>query len=122
VAPGFKQLGYVGAAAPRIPAPFLFTLNGVTPAPKVDFAAALTATSGPTEGYFQFDQVGVAHTFLLDPKNPVISLAQRQLVMSLLHGWVVDPTLAAPRFVNAVDLPQVQTDMLVPERYTVLGH
>jgi len=119
VAPGFKQLGYVGAAVPRIPAPFLYVPSGGIPALKADFAAALAATSGPVEGYFQFDQAGVAHSFLLDPKNPVISLAQRQLVMSLLHGWVVDPTLASPSFVNA---PGVQADVLVPERYTVLGH
>lgn len=103
VAPGFKQLGYIYGNAPRVPAQFLYTLNGGL-SPKVDFAALPTATSGPVEGYFQFDQTGVGHSFLLDPKNPVIGLGQSQLVHFLLQGLVVDPTATAGMVVQASEV------------------
>jgi hypothetical protein len=80
VAPGFKQLGYNGSSSPRVPVPFMLTLDsGGAPIPKVDFAAASAAATTPNEGYFQFDQPGVSHGFLLDPTGSAAAtgLAQK---------------------------------------------
>jgi hypothetical protein len=90
VAPGFFQLGY--GTADRIPAPFLFAVAG----PKAEPAALTPAATGPGEGYFQFDQPGVTHDFLLDPADPDILLGQTQLAYFLgITGTalVVDPTV-----------------------------
>lgn len=93
VAPGFRQLGYRGGATPRIPALFMYGMTSGAVTPKVDFAASINDfTNAPTEGYFQFDNAGVNHGFLIDPSNMTnIVLAQTQMVSFLLFGAVVDP-------------------------------
>ncbi|MEI7670943.1 MAG: hypothetical protein WCK00_02400, partial [Deltaproteobacteria bacterium] len=93
IAPGFKQLGYRADTAPRIPALFMYNMASGTLAPKVDFAAELYAlTNTPSEGYFQFDNDGISHFFLIDPSNMAnITRAQAQMVSFLLLGTVVDP-------------------------------
>ncbi len=127
VAPGFKQLGYRGAATPRIPSSFMFTLNGAAPAPKVDFAAAqsnLTATT-PAEGYFQFDQTGVNHTFLVDPRASATNtaLAQSQMVNYLLRGVIVDPTpTGVTKAVAMSPVPAVVKDVRLPAVLKILGY
>jgi hypothetical protein len=99
VAPGFMQLGYGGGAAPRIPAPFMLTLNGTTPVPNTATAAVTPLATTPKEGYFQFDQAGISHGSLLDPRNPVnAGLMQLQMLYFLgITGTplVVDPTQPA---------------------------
>ena len=123
VAPNFKQLGYVGGASPRIPSSFMFTLTGGVPAPKIDFAAALNTATSPTEGYFQFDQAGINHAFLLDPRASATNtgLAQKQMVNYLLLGIVVDPTSTAlPK--AAVGVPSVAGDVRLPPVLHIFGY
>ena len=93
VAPGFKQLGYNGGTAPRIPATFLYTLTAGAPSPKVDFAASSATAVAPAEGYFQFDQTGLSHEFLLDPTGSptATKYAQDQMLYFLNNGIVIDP-------------------------------
>jgi len=126
-APNFKQLGYVGAIAPRIPSVFMLSLNGASPSPKVDFAAALPVTTAttPSEGYFQFDQAGIGHTFLLQPDaaHPGnIVLGQTQLLYFLGvtgHSVIVDPSAALAGETVTSALPSI---IQAPERFTVFGH
>jgi hypothetical protein len=97
VAPGFKQLGYNGGTAPRIPATFLYTLTAGAPSPKVDFAASSATAVAPAEGYFQFDQTGLSHEFLLDPTGSATATkyAQDQMLYFLNKGIVADPSVLA---------------------------
>ena len=97
VAPGFKQLGYNGGTAPRIPATFLYTLTAGAPSPKVDFAASSVTAVTPVEGYFQFDQTGLSHEFLLDPTGSATATkyAQDQMLYFLNKGIVADPSVLA---------------------------
>ena len=97
VAPGFKQLGYNGGTAPRIPATFLYTLTAGAPSPKVDFAASSATAVAPAEGYFQFDQTGLSHEFLLDPTGSAMATkyAQDQMLYFLNKGIVADPSVLA---------------------------
>jgi hypothetical protein len=123
VAPAFKQLGYLGGATPRVPLPFIFTLAGSTPAPKVDFASALNGSATtPAEGYFQFDQTGITHAFLLDPRSSAgnTALAQTQMVSYLKRGVVVDPTGALPA--ASLRIPAVAREIKLPPRLQILGH
>jgi hypothetical protein len=126
VAPGFKQLGYLGAATPRIPSSFMFTLAAGSPVPKTDFAAALNAaTTIPSEGYFQFDQSGVSHGFLLDPTNSpaATGLAQTQMVHFLLRGAVVDPTSSTPgKAVMQAPLTAPEWKIGFPATFAILGY
>jgi len=128
VAPGFKQLGYNGSASPRIPATFMYSLDAATgaPTPKVDFAAALATATAPTEGYFQFDQAGVSHGFLLDPTNSPVAtgLAQRQMVYFLKLGIVVDPTVsgaALPKTTTKA-IPGLAGEILLPPVLKIFGY
>ncbi|MDA8427858.1 MAG: hypothetical protein M0T70_01235 [Geobacteraceae bacterium] len=127
VAPGFKQLGYRGGATPRIPSSFMFTLIAGTPAPKVDFAAAqsdLAATS-PSEGYFQFDQTGVGHGFLLDPTASLTNTqyAQSQMVNFLLRGVIVDPTPSGvAKLATASQIPAKSYEVRVPPVMKIFGY
>jgi len=102
VAPGFAQVTYADG---RIPSSFMLTLTGGSIVPKTATAASSATASGPTEGYFQFDQSDVTHGFLIDQANSPMSqqLAQRQMVYYLLSptGLVVDPT------VTSVALPKL---------------
>lgn len=126
VAPGFKQLGYAGAAAPRIPANFMYTLLAGAATPKVDFAATSTEATTPTEGYFQFDQSGVSHGFLLSPTDSptATQLGQRQMLNFFTTGLVVDPTTTSalrPKGV-AAGLPALDREILLPPVLDILGH
>jgi hypothetical protein len=95
VAPGFFQLGY--GAADRVPATFMYTLNGALPAPKTQPAALTPLATAPKEGYFQFDQAGISHGGLLDPAHPAnAALMQAQLVYFLGASGTsiaLDPTV-----------------------------
>jgi hypothetical protein len=127
VAPGFKQLGYSGGASVRIPATFMYMLDsGGAPLPKTDFAAVMAAAVTPTEGYFQFDQAGVSHSFLLDPTNSPVAtqLGQRQMVYFLTSGIVVDPTVtgAALPKVAAKLIPGLAGEILLPPVLKIFGY
>jgi Bacterial virulence factor lipase N-terminal len=125
VAPGFSQLGYLGAATPRIPSLFMLTLAGASPTPKTGFAAALAdlAATSPTEGYFQFDQAGITHAFLIDPTSSAsnTSLGQIQMVSFLARGVVVDPTGASPAAL-AAPVPSVVEQIRLPKVMRILGY
>ena len=136
IGPNFSQLAYtaggaylVGGAIPTAHAagvagaPFMFTLSP-GPAPKVANAATSVLATAPTEGYFQFDQTGIGHAFLINPASPVgITLSQRQLVYWLGTGLVVDPTQQSATLPTAAltTLPQSMI-FQAPESITILGH
>ncbi len=137
IAPGFAQLAYTAngtytvgttstAHAAGVPSQFMLTLNGSgAPTPKMNDAAVAATATTPTEGYFQFDQAGIAHGSLLDPTNPVnISLLQRQMMYFLGAGIVVDPTQGAPALPAArpAASPLAAPVVQVPSRYQILGH
>jgi hypothetical protein len=115
VAPGFKQLGYSGTTS--APVPFM-----------APFAVAATAATdtGPTEGYFQFNQAGVSHGFLLDPTASLAAtgLAQRQMVYFLTLGIVVDPSVsgAALPKVTARMVPGLAGEILLPPVLKIFGY
>jgi hypothetical protein len=92
VAPDFAQLSYLDG---RLPSLFLLTRLGSGIVPKTAPAASSPAAAGPLEGYFQGDQAGVTHGFLLDPtvSPTATALAQKQMATYLLAGRVVDPTV-----------------------------
>jgi hypothetical protein len=125
VAPGFKQLGYNGSNA--APATFMFTLdNANAPTPKFALAATAATDAAPTEGYFQFNQTGVSHGFLLDPKASlaVTQLAQRQMVYFLTLGIVVDPTVsgtALPKTAARI-VPGLAGEILLPPVLKIFGY
>jgi len=120
-APGFKQLGYNGSTAPRIPAPFMYTLTAAgAPTPKVDFAAASAAALTPTEGYFQFDQAGVVHEALLD--TTATGLAQKQMMYFVKSGIVVDPSATGlPKIVDSI-VPGLAGELLLPPAPKMFGY
>jgi hypothetical protein len=115
VAPGFKQLGYNGSTAP--PVAFM--------APFAVAATAATDTT-PTEGYFQFNQAGISHGFLLDPTGSptATALGQKQMVYFLKLGIVVDPTVSAPALPKAVAgiVPGLAGEILLPPVLKVFGY
>ncbi|MCE1204611.1 MAG: Ig-like domain-containing protein [Holophagaceae bacterium] len=136
IGPNFSQLAYtaggtylVGGALPTAHAagvvgtPFMFTLSP-GPTPKVANAATSVLDAAPKEGYFQFNQTGVGHAFILNPANPVsITLGQRQLVYWLGTGLVVDPTQqgATLPMIAAPALPETML-FEAPKSITILGH
>ncbi|MEI6214172.1 MAG: hypothetical protein WCP10_08710 [Desulfuromonadales bacterium] len=136
VAPGFKQLGYRGAAAARIPSSFMFTLKAGVPAPKVDFAAASNSPDAttPVEGYFQFDQAEIHHSFLINPKTVTggaptaatvanTTFAQTQMVNYLLRGIIVDPTPAGvAKLAEGIQVPPISYDLRFPDALNILGY
>jgi hypothetical protein len=124
VAPGFKQLGYNGAATPRIPAHFMYTLLSGAPAPKVDFAAASPVATSPKEGYFQFDQAGVSHGFLLDPTlSPTATgMGQKQMVYFISTGLVVDSSSSSLPKSLAGAIPALSREILLPKVIDILGY
>jgi len=124
VAPGFDQLSYLSGT---VPATFMFTLSGATPVPKVVPARGISiAGTTPTEGYFQFDQTGIDHGFLIDNTTPAnTALAQTQLVAYLLRGVVVDPTSAGSLATLAKPLAQVPVaakEITLPPVLQILGY
>jgi hypothetical protein len=126
VAPGFRQLGYRGAATPRIPSLFMVTMANGTPIPKVDFAARnnVGATT-PMEGYFQFDQAGITHGFLIDPRASAANTgyAQSQMVNFLLFGGIVDPTpTGVTKPASSTPVPAVGNDIRLPAVLRIFGY
>ena len=115
VAPGFKQLGYNGSSAPvsSFMAPFAV-------------AATSAADTTPTEGYFQFNQEGVSHGFLLDPTNSLAAtqLAQRQMVYFLKLGIVVDPTVSGATLPKTAArmVPVLAGEILLPPVLKIFGY
>ncbi len=136
IGPNFSQLAYtaggtymVGGALATAHArgvsgnPFMFSsLSPLTP--KILNAATSVLATSPTEGYFQFDQTGIGHAFLINPANPVgITLGQRQLVYWLGTGLVVDPTQQSATMPTATPTALPQSMIFqAPERITILGH
>lgn len=94
LAPGFMQLVYSGDAAPK--APFM---AGATPTTvKAQAAAYAPTATTPLEGYFQFNQTGIDHGFLLDNSTPANTTAAQKQLLFFLGGpagaganIVVDP-------------------------------
>jgi hypothetical protein len=87
-APGFAQLGYGAADIPPhpagLPVPFM---AGATPTTvKAGAAAASPAATTPKEGYFQFDQTGIDHGFLLDSSTPANTTAAQTQMLFFLGG------------------------------------
>jgi hypothetical protein len=124
VAPGFKQLGYGGGSTPRIPVNFMYTLLSGAPVPKVDFAATSPTATGPKEGYFQFDQSGVSHGFLLDPTGSptATGLGQKQMVYFFATGLVVDSSSASLPKAVAAAIPPLAREILLPPVLDILGY
>lgn len=127
VAPGFKQVGYRGASAARIPSSFMYTLAAGTPVAKVDFAAAQNdlAAATPAEGYFQFDQEKINHGFLIDPRASATNTtyAQTQMVNFLLRGVIVDPTpTGVAKQTSATRVPALKYDVRMPPVLKILGY
>ena len=115
VAPGFKQLGYNGSTAPPVAFMSPFAV-----------AATSAADTTPTEGYFQFNQTGISHGFLLDPTGSATAtgLAQRQMVYFLKLGIVVDPTVsgaALPKPVARI-VPGMAGEILLPPVLKIFGY
>jgi hypothetical protein len=96
-APGFGQLAYAAdtSHAAGLVAPFM---AGATPT-SVKFAAAATSpfAAAPLEGYFQFDQTGIDHGFLLDNSTPANTAAGQKQLLFFLGG----PNLGAGPGVGA---------------------
>ncbi len=92
--PFFSQLLYNGATTPV--APFML---GTTPTSvKATAAAYLPTATMPQEGYFQFNQAGIDHGFLLDNSTPANTAAAQKQLLFFLGGpggagtsIVVDP-------------------------------
>ena len=113
VAPGFNQLGYNGSTTP--PVAFM--------SPFAVAATSATATT-PTEGYFQFNQAGVSHGFLLDPTGSATAtgLAQKQMVYFLTKGIVVDPSATGlPKTTDRI-VPGLAGEILLPPVLKILGY
>ncbi len=126
VAPNFKQLGYRGGVTARIPSSFMYTLTGGVPTAKADFAAQNgSGAATPAEGYFQFDQTGITHGFLLDPTASLTNTgyAQSQMVQFLLYGGIVDSTPSGvAKQISAVDIPAIRYDVRLPPVLDILGY
>lgn len=127
VAPNFYQLGYRGAATPTVPSLFIYTLdaNGALAA-KVDFAARNNISAiTPSEGYFQFNQTGINHGFLLDPTASAANTGygQSQMVNYLLFGGVIDPTsTGVSKQLLKITLPAGSGEYRLPATLEILGY
>ena len=121
LAPGFDQLAYLDGS---VPATFMYTLSGVVPTPKTAVAATSPAATTPTEGYFQFNQAGVSHGFLLDPTGSPTATAygQKQMVYFLLAGIVVDPSASGVPKTAAKLVPGLAGEILLPPVLNILGY
>ena len=82
IAPGFSQLIYSGDTAPKVP-----FMAGATPTSVKAAAAAYSpAATGPVEGYFQFNQTGIDHGFLLDNSTAANTAAAQKQMLFFLGG------------------------------------
>jgi hypothetical protein len=127
IAPGFKQLSYIAIAASRIPSSFMYTLTAGAPPVILKSGPAAVSGSGsatPVEGYFQFDQTGIGHGFLIDNTAPAnTALAQSQMVQFLLYGGIVDPTSAVvAKRAFADQIPALYSDIRLPPVLNILGY
>ncbi|MDD2735101.1 MAG: Ig-like domain-containing protein [Desulfuromonadaceae bacterium] len=125
IAPGFKQLSYI--AESRVPSSFMYTLTAGAPPVILKSGPAAVSGSGsatPVEGYFQFDQTGIGHGFLIDNTTPAnTALAQSQMVQFLLYGGIVDPTPAAAAKRAFLDqIPAMYTDIRLPPVVNIIGY
>ena len=125
VAPGFSQLKYLDGT---LPASFMLTRTGgvVDGAPTAKTAVARAqsvAGSSPAEGYFQFNQAGIGHGFLIDNSTPAnTALAQTQMVAFLFKGAVIDPTTAGPLAKMVYTAPAITQEILLPPVVKILGY
>lgn len=125
VAPGFNQLKYLNGTLPAL---FMYTRTGGVvdgaPTAKTGFARAVSeAGSSPAEGYFQFNQTGIGHSFLIDNSTPANTvLAQTQMVAFLLKGVVVDPTTPGPLAKALPIAPSIAQEILLPPAVKILGY
>ena len=125
VAPGFSQLKYLDGT---LPASFMLTRTGAVvdgaPTAKTAVARAQSvAGSSPGEGYFQFNQAGIGHGFLIDNSTPAnTALAQTQMVAFLLKGAVIDPTTAGPLAKMVYTAPAITQEILLPPVVKILGY
>ncbi|MBJ6725901.1 Ig-like domain-containing protein [Geomonas sp. Red875] len=119
VAPGFAQVTYANGSLPVL---FMLNTNGT---PKTAAPAISAAATGPTEGYFQFNQSDVTHSFLIDAvHSPVsIQLGQRQMIYFLTTGLVIDPTVVSQTLPKTtVALPKEAIGAVrVPRTMKILG-
>lgn len=93
-APGFKQLIYKNDTLPKVP----FMMGATPTSVKAGAAAYLPTDTTPLEGYFQFNQTGIDHGFLLDNTTPANTAAAQKQLLFFLGGpggagatIVVDP-------------------------------
>jgi hypothetical protein len=127
VAPGFKQLAYTAGGTPAhaagvVGTPFMFTLSGASPVPKVANAAVAATDVTPTEGFFQLDQAGITHSSFFDSTGSATATALIQKQMTYFLGAnsiVVDPTQGAPALPLA---PLAFPARLAPARFAITGH
>ncbi len=125
VAPGFSQLKYLDGTLPAL---FMYTRTGGVvdgaPTAKTDFARAQNvAGTTPAEGYFQFNQTGIGHGFLIDNSTPAnTALAQTQMVAFLLKGVVIDPTTTGPLAKAVYVAPSIAQEILLPPVVKILGY
>jgi len=120
VDPGFDQLAYLSGT---IPASFMYTVSAGQLSLKSQAACALSVSaSSPSEGYFQFNQAGIDHGFLIDNSTPAnTALAQLQLVDYLLYGTVVDPTSSTAK-AAAARVPVAANEIRLPSVLKILGY
>lgn len=121
VAPGFKQLSYSDGSIPSL---FMYTLASGTVAPNTLTAATSATATAPTEGYFQFNQAGVSHGFLLDPTGSAAATTygQKQMVYFLSAGIVVDPASSGVPKTAARLVPGLAGEILLPPVVNILGY
>lgn len=121
VAPGFNQLAYLAGTA--VPSTFMYTLSSGNLVPKTLSARSIdVAGTVPSEGYFQFNQAGIGHGFLIDNATPGnTQLAQTQLVAYLLKGVVVDP-VTAQSLASLAKVPAARSEILLPPVVEILGY
>jgi hypothetical protein len=79
-APGFKQLLYSGDTTPK--AGFMLGAGVL----KTGAAATSPVATSPLEGYFQFNQTGIDHGFLLDNSTPANTAAAQKQMLFFLGG------------------------------------
>jgi dienelactone hydrolase len=121
VAPGFKQLSYSDGSLPSL---FMYTLTSGSPVPNTALAATSASATTPVEGYFQFNQTGVSHGFLLDPTGSpaATASAQKQMVYFLSAGIVVDPSASGVPKTAAKLIPGLAGEILLPTVVNILGY
>jgi len=96
-APGFAQLAYSTSASHVAGLPAAFMAGATPNTVKSGAAATSPVATTPKEGYFQFDQTGIDHGFLLDSSTPANTAASQKQMLFFLGG----PNLGAGPGVGA---------------------